>query len=74
MATESISQRCDAIDDPATQRAMIAIFNSLNADIQTLKAIHNAHIHVAAGALGTGTTPATTTTPSGQVGNLNTTA
>jgi hypothetical protein len=67
MAAESISQRCDAIDDPATQRAMIAIFNSLNADIQTLKAAHNSHVHVVSGA-------ATTTLSSGTVGNLNTTA
>jgi hypothetical protein len=70
MATESISQRCDAIDDPATQRAMIAIFNSLNTDIQTLKAAHNAHFHLAAGATSNTGVPVAPNL----VGNLNTTA
>jgi hypothetical protein len=74
MAAESISQRCDAIDDPATQRAMIAIFNSLNADIQTLKAAHNAHTHTTV-VTATGASAIASSVPATNlVGNLNTTA
>lgn len=69
-APESISQRIDAIDDPATQRAMSALFNSFLTDINTLKAAHNTHIHTSTGATADTTVPKA----AGLVGNLNTSA
>lgn len=73
MSTESINERINEIQDPATARAVRAIAQSLLTDLTALKTAHNIHSHVTAGVAGTGTVPNTLTTPSGIVGNLNTT-
>ena len=65
MASESIGNRVNSIDDPETLRAMNAILQSILIDLTAIKTAYNAHYHAATGA---GNTPVAPNT----IGNLNT--
>lgn len=67
--SESVAIRGNAIDDPQTSQAIMAILQSVVLDLAAIKLWANTHVHTGAASLSSPTTVATTL-----VGNLNTTA
>jgi len=66
MASESIGNRVNSIDDPETLRAMNAVLQSILIDLNAIKAAYNGHTH-------TGGVASNPPVVGSLVGNLNTT-